>query len=131
LTARGSGDDSVPERVTLSSMRPLRTATMRIVVILLLGWTGADLCLPALCASESVRSCASGALNRSALQTDTTAPSRTPGQGQDDCFCCSHAVSLRPVFVWSTPSKIRDVALQLIPRIPSALPSAVYHPPQL
>jgi hypothetical protein len=112
-------------------MQRLRRTTVNIVVVLLLSWTVADLCLPALCAAESTELFDSGDVSKMpTLQPDRTTPVRAPAQS-DDCFCCSHAVDIRALSFSANPSGEVSVGSQYVSGIPSAPPSALYHPPQL
>jgi hypothetical protein len=100
-------------------------------VVLLLAWTALDLSMPALCAAESVALVGMASVpSARGVQRDGSAHEIPAGQ-QDDCFCCSHSVDLRPLLFSATPSGVVTVGSQSVSGLPSAPPSTLYHPPQL
>ncbi|MGE3404292.1 MAG: hypothetical protein AB7K63_17005 [Vicinamibacterales bacterium] len=98
-------------------MRALRRHVVsRVLVCLLLAWTGADMLMPELCAAEaSPVSASDGPLD---------------SHDRDDCFCCcTHtqtAVLLVAVFV---PTETTQALHVTADRIAPGVPRSLYHPP--
>ena len=104
----------------------------RLVVLLILGWTALDLGFPVLCAVDREQSgsayCAAdiiGAPSASSSQTP-----QSPGR-IDDCFCCSHVVTVAAVASAQTmTSTVRQQNID-VQTAPTFRAFPIYHPPQL
>ena len=98
----------------------------RVAVVLLLGWTVADLGVDALCASESVDRHATAQVG----QVDLASCASAQQTAAEDCFCCSHSVqpvTTLPVVV--LPVQI-DVVNVTAAGAGNGAPSELDHPPQ-
>lgn len=105
----------------------------RIVALVLLLWTAADLTNTGLCALES-----EGALDAVSLTSatalsnpsDTSAPRGTTSQGHiDDCFCCSHCVEFQAEPPAPTAMVRASAPVPLLVPSPRLFGASVYHPP--
>ena len=103
-----------------------RSWFVRLVVVLLLSWTAADLSDIRLCASDSNEL---GRLQECVVIESSHAQPASPSPF-DDCFFCSHAVE-----AWTfsfTTALIAAVAVPepTMPAPPLASPYSPYHPPK-
>lgn len=104
---------------------------VRTVVMALLLWTAADLTNASLCALDSDVPRAFAMASDATLQDadGRHAPTPTPLQHIDDCFCCSHCVNVHALslFTVTTPIYQQHPAAALAGPLTFGAP--LYHPP--
>lgn len=106
-------------------VRGFRLHIGRVVAVLLLLWTAADIVNAQMCASDQQRLPFAAVLH----VDDSSAPGQIP-YSVDDCFCCSHTVQIATVQV-STPALLpRERTAEPKPVFHSILDRHVDHPPQ-
>lgn len=99
----------------------------RVVVILLLLWTAADLTASSVCASENQ---IGNSWSADCVRLDEP-PTAAPAHPQiDDCFCCSHSVQIVAVAHVTAPVVSALVVRVLPPRVSFARQLPLDHPPQ-
>ena len=104
--------------------RRLRPRIARVVAVILLTWTGADLVNAQLCAADQVP-----ATSQAAAQHDSERPDRPAPV--DDCFCCSHTVQLSVVLLSDSLEVLQDRVNILRGVASSYRTLPLDHPPQL
>lgn len=103
-----------------------RSWFVRLVVVLLLSWTAADLSDIRLCASDSNEL---GRLQDGVALESLPSQSTSPS-APDDCFCCSHAVeAVMFSFITALIATV-PVPEATMPAAPLASPHSPYHPPK-
>lgn len=104
--------------------RRLRLRIARVVAVILLVWTGADLVNAQLCAADQVP-----ATSQTGAQRDSGGPDR-PAPA-DDCFCCSHTVQLSVVLLLDSLEVLQD-RVNILRHVASSYRTLpLDHPPQL
>lgn len=93
-----------------------RHVVSRILVCLLLAWTGADLLMPELCSAET------------ATASDSGSP--LDAQDRDDCFCCcTHTQTAVQLVVAFVPTETTQATTVTVDRTAPGVPRSLYHPP--
>ncbi len=99
----------------MAVLRLRRHLISRLLVCLLLSWTGADLLMPELCTAEAATAGSSSPLD---------------SQDRDDCFCCCMHTQVTALVV------VRVGVVEAAPFAPLAedaltpgVPRSLYHPP--
>jgi hypothetical protein len=106
----------------------------RILAMLLLAWTSADLCGHGVCSHDREPiapwvSTAPGAGSTSVRAPGAPRPDTTTDDGPDDCFCCCHCIDVRMPF--ELPVSTSFVALLGAGPVslPFSAPAQLDHPP--
>lgn len=108
-----------------------RAAVTRIMAVVLLMWTAADISNAGLCAldNEDGDGVAVGCASVAGGDKAPTSPTFPPPH-VDDCFCCSHCVDVG----WVSGATVPVIADSRIPLPPEAVPFPsgfpLYHPPR-
>ena len=106
-------------------VRPVRFHIGRIVAVLLLLWTGADIVNAQLCSAD--RQPFSSITDLRVSDATSQHESRTAG---DDCFCCSHTVQAVTGWVSMPIFSAGEYATQLELGAHFTIHGQIYHPPQ-
>jgi hypothetical protein len=105
----------------------------RILAILLLAWTSADLCGHGVCSHDRepiTPWASSGPASPMSMRGPGTArPDATTDDGPDDCFCCCHCIDVQMRFELSVSASFVSLPGAGPISLPFSAPAQLDHPP--